>query len=253
MKVTFLGTGTSQGVPVIACDCEVCTSEDPRDERMRSSIMLSDDDRNLIIDTGPDFRRQMLVNSVKTLDAVVFTHEHKDHIAGLDDIRAFNFRQRKKMDVYASENVQKALHREFHYVFADIKYPGVPEISLHEIDIRPFQAAGFNLIPIQVMHHKMPVFAFRVGDFAYVTDANYIAPEEFDKLRGVKHLVINALRKESHLSHFNLEEALEIIRILNPERAYLTHISHLMGLHSDVSDEIPSNVQIAEDGLEIEV
>lgn len=253
MKVTFLGTGTSQGVPVIACDCNVCTSGDPRDNRLRSSIMLSRNGQNLVVDTGPDFRQQMLRAGVESLDAVVFTHEHKDHIAGLDDIRAFNFRQRKKMDVYASASVQTALKREFHYVFAEIRYPGVPEISLHEIDIRPFQAADFKLIPIQVMHHKMPVLAYRIGDFAYVTDANYIEPEEFDKLRGVRHLVINALRRESHLSHFNLEEALEIIRILKPERAYLTHISHLMGLHSDVSAELPANVQIAEDGLEIEV
>lgn len=253
MKVTFLGTGTSQGVPVIACDCEVCTSEDPRDERMRSSIMLSDGDRNLVIDTGPDFRRQMLLNSVKTLDAVVFTHEHKDHIAGLDDIRAFNFRQRRKMDVYASERVQEALKREFHYVFADIKYPGVPEIALHEIDIRPFQAAELKLTPIEVMHHKLPVYAFRVGDFAYVTDANYIAPEEFDKLRGVRYLIINALRRETHLSHFNLEEALEIIRILNPERAFLTHISHLLGRHAEVASELPEGVEIAYDGLTFEV
>lgn len=253
MKVTFLGTGTSQGVPVIACDCDVCTSDDPSDNRLRSSIMLSRNGHNLVIDTGPDFRQQMLRAGVESLDAVVFTHEHKDHIAGLDDIRAFNFRQRRKMDVYASENVQKALQREFHYVFADIKYPGVPEISLHEIDIRPFQAAGYDLIPIQVMHHKMPVFAFRVGDFAYVTDANYIAPEEFDKLRGVKHLVINALRIDTHLSHFSLDEALEIIRILQPDQAYLTHISHLMGLHKEVSENLPENVQIATDGLVINV
>lgn len=253
MKVTMLGTGTSQGVPVIACDCEVCKSTDPRDKRFRASILITEDDRNVVIDTGPDFRMQMLNNNVQSLDAVVFTHEHKDHLAGLDDIRAFNFKQRKKMNVYATERVQEALQREFHYVFAQITYPGVPEITLNTIDLTPFSAGGLEFIPIQVMHYKLPVLAFRVGDFAYVTDANYIAPEEFDKLRGVKHLVINALRIETHMSHFNLEEALEIIAILNPEKAYLTHISHLMGKHADVETHLPENVQIAYDGMEIDI
>lgn len=251
MEVTLLGTGTSQGVPVIACECEVCTSSDPRDKRFRSSILISDEGRNVVIDTGPDFRMQMLQNKVASLEAVVFTHEHKDHLAGLDDIRAFNFKQRRKMDVFATARVQEALQREFHYVFAPIRYPGVPEIALNTIDLTPFEAAKIPFIPIQVMHHKLPVLAFRINDFAYVTDANYIAPEEFDKLRGVKVLVINALRIETHLSHFNLEEALEIIAILKPEQAWLTHISHLLGKHEEVESTLPDNVRIAYDGLKI--
>ena len=253
MKVTFLGTGTSQGVPVIACECEVCQSVDVRDNRLRSSIMLSDGERNLVIDTGPDFRQQMLRERVKSLDAVVFTHEHKDHLAGLDDIRAFNFLQGGKMDVYATPRVQEALRREFHYVFASVRYPGVPEIELHGFDLEPFEVAGFALQPIEVMHHRMPVRAFRVGNFAYVTDANYIAPEEYAKLRGVEVLVINALRKQTHLSHFSLDEALAIVDDLKPKQAWLTHISHMLGRHEDVERELPANVRIAYDGLQFEI
>lgn len=253
MKVTLLGTGTSQGVPVIACDCEVCSSGDFRDQRLRSSIMISQDDHTLVIDTGPDFRQQMLRANVQSLDAVVFTHEHKDHIAGLDDIRAFNFRQRRKMDVYASPQVQQALKREFHYVFADVRYPGVPEIELHRIDSTPFTVAGLRLIPINVLHHKMPVKAFRIADFAYVTDANFIPPAEYEKLKGVHTLVINALRIQRHMSHFNLDEALEIIEDLKPERAYLTHISHLLGKHAEVSNRLPANVELAYDGLSFDL
>ncbi|MFT4779500.1 MAG: phosphoribosyl 1,2-cyclic phosphate phosphodiesterase [Flavobacteriales bacterium] len=253
MKVTLLGTGTSQGVPVIACDCDVCTSDDSRDKRFRASILITKDHQNIVIDTGPDFRMQMLSNKVQSLDAVVFTHEHKDHLAGLDDIRAFNFKQRQKMNVYATAGVQEALQREFHYVFAPVRYPGVPEIKLNTIDLTPFTAGNIQFIPIQVMHHKLPVLAFRVDDFAYVTDANYIAPEEFEKLKGVKYLIINALRIESHMSHFNLEQALEIIALLNPQKAWLTHLSHLMGKHQDIEKLLPENVEIAFDGQEIDI
>lgn len=253
MKITFLGTGTSQGIPVIACSCAICISNDPRDQRLRTSIMVTEDGRNLVVDTGPDFRQQMLRAKVTSLDAVAFTHEHKDHVAGLDDIRAFNFTQKRRMDVYATDRVSEALRREFHYVFADIRYPGVPEINLHEIDSEPFEAGGFELIPIKVMHHRLPVTAFRIRDFVYITDANYIADEEYEKIRGCAVLVINALRIETHMSHFNLDQALSIIDDIQPERAYLIHISHMFGKHADVQATLPSNVFIAWDGLEIEV
>lgn len=253
MKVTFLGTGTSQGVPVIACDCEVCRSTDERDQRLRSSIMLSKDDCNVVIDTGPDFRQQMLREKVQSLEAVVFTHEHKDHVAGLDDIRAFNFKQGGDMAVYATARVQEALRREFHYVFASIRYPGVPSLELRDMDLEPFEIGSIHFIPIEVMHHRMPVRAFRIGDFAYVTDANYIAPDEFDKLRGVDVLVINALRKQTHLSHFSLDQALSVIEELQPKQAWLTHISHMLGRHADVERELPPHVRIAYDGLQIDL
>lgn len=254
MKVTILGSGTSQGVPVIACNCDVCRSEDPRDSRLRTSALIETQNKVIVIDTGPDFRQQMLNAKVDHLDAVVFTHEHKDHVAGLDDIRAFNFKSGgKAMEVYATESVQKALKREFAYVFADSKYPGVPEINLHSIDGSPFIVQGVKVEPIQVMHYKMPVLAFRFDDFAYVTDANYISVEEKNKIRGAKVLVLNALRQSKHISHFNLEEALELIKELEVETAYLTHISHLMGKHAEVSAMLPKNVHLAFDGLEIEL
>lgn len=253
MKVTFLGTGTSQGIPVIACDCAVCSSDDIRDNRFRTSIMITSDQTNLVIDTGPDFRQQMLRENVKNLDGVVFTHEHKDHIAGMDDIRAFNFIQKKDMDIYATAEVQKALNRDFHYVFAKRKYPGVPLVKLHQIDNDPFIVGDIKLIPINVLHYMMPVKGYRVNDFSYITDAKTIPEEEFDKLRGTKILVINALRKTTHISHFNLEEALEIIERIKPHKAYLIHLSHLMGLHQELEKELPENVEIAFDGLTIEI
>jgi phosphoribosyl 1,2-cyclic phosphate phosphodiesterase len=253
MKVTFLGTGTSQGIPVIACNCAVCTSGDFRDNRTRTSIMITSDKTNLVIDTGPDFRQQMLRENVKNLDGVVFTHEHKDHIAGMDDIRAFNFIQKKDMDIYATADVQKALRRDFHYVFATKKYPGVPLVKLHGIDNDPFKVGDIELTPINVLHYMMPVKGYRVGNFSYITDAKTIPEEEFGKLIGTKILVINALRKTPHISHFNLEEALQIIERINPRKAYLVHLSHLMGLHQELEKELPENVEIAVDGLTIEI
>lgn len=252
-KVTFLGTGTSQGIPVIACNCAVCTSNDIRDNRTRTSIMITSGQTNLVIDTGPDFRQQMLRENVKNLDGVVFTHEHKDHIAGMDDIRAFNFIQKRDMDIYATAEVQKALHREFHYVFAAKKYPGVPLVKLHSIDNDPFKVGDIELIPINVLHYMMPVKGYRIGDFSYITDAKTIPEEEFEKLKGSKTLVINALRKTSHISHFNLEEALQIIDRIKPDKAYLIHLSHLMGTHRELEKELPENVEIAVDGLTIEI
>lgn len=253
MTVTFLGTGTSQGVPVIACHCPICTSADPRDQRLRSSVMLSLNDRNVVIDTGPDFRQQMLRAQVQRLDGVVFTHEHKDHIAGLDDIRAFNYFQREKMNVYCTEAVEIALKREFAYAFSDFKYPGIPEIELNRITNSSFDVAGMTLTPIEVMHMKMPVYGYRIGDFTYITDANYISDSEKEKIKGSKVLVLNALRREKHPSHYTLDEALALVEELQPEQTYFTHISHQLGLHEEVSKELPTNVHLAYDGLTITI
>ena len=254
MKFTFLGTGTSQGIPVIACDCEVCQSPDPKDKRTRTAGMVEMDGKFVVIDTGPDFRAQMLREKVKRMDGVVFTHPHKDHIAGMDDIRSFNFRQRRDMDVYANELTLTALKREFYYVFEEIKYPGVPSVVVHEIEeLVPFTVAGMEWLPIPVLHYRMPVFGYRIGDFAYITDANHIPERSMEQLPGLKVLVLNALRKKKHLSHFTLEEAIEIVQILKPERAYFTHLSHLMGTHAEVSKLLPPGIEIAYDGLTIEI
>lgn len=251
MKITFLGTGTSQGVPVIACECNVCRSIDPHDKRLRTSILVELNDKVFVVDTGPDFRQQMLRTKTKQLDAVLFTHEHKDHIAGLDDVRAFNFVQKRSMNVYAEPPVQTALRRDFYYAFADEKYPGVPQIELHTIGTEPFEAEGIPIIPIRVMHYKMPVLGFRFGDFTYITDANFISEEEKEKVRGSKVLVLNALRREDHISHFTLQQALDLIFELKPEKSYLTHISHRLGRHQDIGLELPDNVELAYDGLEL--
>lgn len=238
-------------MPVITCTCEVCRSPDPRDKRLRCSVLLEVGDKVIVIDTGPDFRQQMLREQVMQLDGVVFTHPHKDHIAGMDDVRAFNFRQRRPMDIYANELTLSALKREYAYVFAEDRYPGIPDIRVHLLNGAPFEAAGIELIPIPVMHYKMPVLGFRIGDLAYITDANYIPPESLAKLHGVKVLVLNALRKTEHLSHFSLSQAIAMSRQIGPQHTYLTHISHLMGRHAIVSEELPANVTIAHDGLSI--
>jgi len=253
MKVTFLGTGTSQGVPVIACNCRVCLSENEKDKRLRTSIMVEDKGKVVVIDTGPDFRQQMLRENVQQLDAVVFTHEHKDHIAGLDDVRAFNFKQKKDMDIYATPQVQTSLIREFHYAFADFKYPGVPELALHTIGDESFNVGGVEIQPINVWHYKMPVKAFRINNFTYITDANRIEEEELEKIKGSEIIVINALRKEDHISHFKLSEAIELLEKLKPKKAYLTHISHYLGEHDEVQKELPDFIQIAHDGLVLNV
>jgi phosphoribosyl 1,2-cyclic phosphate phosphodiesterase len=252
MKGIFIGTGTSQGIPVIACKCEVCKSENSKDFRYRTSFFVKSEKTSIVIDTGPDFRMQMLNNKIEKLDGVVFTHEHKDHVAGLDDIRAYNYIQKKDMDVFASEQVQIALHREFPYVFDENKYPGVPRVKLHLINDERFSIGDICLTPINVSHYIMPVKAYRIGSLSYITDAKEISPSEMDKIRGSEVLILNALRKTEHISHFSLAQALEIIKEINPRKAYLTHISHLMGLHDEVSKELPSNVEIAYDGLEIE-
>lgn len=253
MKVTFLGTGTSQGIPVIACNCEVCLSEDKKDNRLRTSVLIETDNQTFVIDTGPDFRQQMLRENVQKIDAVLFTHEHKDHIAGLDDIRAFNFKQKKDMEIYASDNVIKALHREFYYVFETNKYPGVPQLHVNKIDTNKFKVNNIEVIPVEVMHYKMQVFGFRINNFAYITDAKTISEEELKKLNNLDVLVLNALRKTEHISHLNLSEAIEWANTIKPKKTYLTHISHLMGKHQDVSAELPENIEIAFDGLQLNV
>lgn len=254
MKVTFLGTGTSSGVPMIGCKCNVCVSADTRDKRLRPSVMIETDGKVFVIDTGPDFRTQMLRENVSVLTAVIFTHEHKDHIAGLDDVRAFNFIQHRPMDIYAAENVQKAIQREFHYVFSGVDYPGIPRINLHLIeDAAPFVIEGVKFIPIRVFHYKMPVLGFRIGDFTYITDANKIPEGEKEKIRNSKVLVLNALRREHHLSHFTLEQALELMHELKPEKGFFTHISHQLGLHEEVEKELPEFVRLACDGMKVDI
>jgi phosphoribosyl 1,2-cyclic phosphate phosphodiesterase len=253
LKVTFLGTGTSQGVPVIACHCDVCSSTDRRDKRLRCSVLVEWDNYTIVIDTGPDFRQQMLRNKVKNLDAVVFTHEHKDHLAGLDDIRAFNFFSGRHMDIYANTFVETALKREFAYIFADDKYPGIPLVNIHSITKEPFRVLDKLFIPIEVTHYRLPVFGYRIDNFAYITDAKTIADEEIDKLKDIDVLVINALRHHVHPSHFNLEEALQFIELVKPKTAYLTHLSHQMGEHAAVETTLPPYVRIAYDGLVINV
>lgn len=249
MKATFLGTGTSQGVPVIACKCETCRSGDPKDNRLRTSLLIETEEVNIVIDTGPDFRQQMLREDVEKLHAVLFTHEHRDHIAGLDDIRSFNFLQKKPMDIYCEDRILKALKYEYPYIFAEKKYPGIPQINVNLINDQEFKIRDLKITPIRVMHYKLPVLGFRIGDMAYITDANFISEQEKEKLYGVKYLIINALRKEKHVSHFTLSEAIEIIEEISPKRAYLTHISHQMGMHSDLAAELPPHIQPAFDGF----
>ena len=251
MRITFLGTGTSQGVPVIACGCEVCRSLDFRDKRLRVSIHIEIEGKSFVIDTGPDFRQQMLRERIQTLDAVIFTHEHKDHTAGLDDVRAYNFSQKKDMPIYARPTVLEQIQQEFAYAFAEIKYPGTPQITLNEIYHSPFVVEGITFNPIEVLHYKLPVYGFRIGDFTYITDVNYISDQALEKVKGSKVLVIGALRKEKHISHFTLDEAIEVFKKVQPEQGFITHISHQMGLHREVEEELPPFVRLAYDGLSI--
>jgi phosphoribosyl 1,2-cyclic phosphate phosphodiesterase len=251
LKITFLGTGTSQGVPVIGCSCDVCRSLDFRDKRLRSSVHIAVEGHSFVVDTGPDFRQQMLRENIPRLDAIIYTHEHKDHTAGMDDIRPFNFRQKKNIPLYGTPPVLRQLQQEFSYVFAANKYPGAPGVDTHEIGNEPFHVNGVLFRPIQVYHHKLPVLGYRVGDFTYITDANQIPDEELDKIRGSRVLVLNALQLHPHISHFTLEEALEIVAELQPEKAYFTHISHRLGLHTQIESKLPENVFLSYDGLQI--
>ena len=253
LRITFLGTGTSGGVPMIACDCAICTSKNEKDKRLRSSILVQSETTTLIVDTTPDFRLQMLRENVKKLNAVIFTHPHKDHIAGLDDIRAFNFFQKKPVEVYANKLTEEALRREFYYIFSEKKYPGIPDIILHTIPDETFKVGDIPVIPILVHHLKMPVLGFRFGKFTYITDANRIEDEEKEKIKGSEILVVNALRQKEHISHFNLQQAIDLVTELKIPTAYLTHISHQMGLHEEVNNQLPPNIQLAFDGLQIKV
>jgi phosphoribosyl 1,2-cyclic phosphate phosphodiesterase len=251
MKITFLRTGTSQGVPIIACDCDICASPDPKDKRLRSSILVSHNNLNLVVDSGPDFREQMLRANLKHLDALLFTHAHRDHMSGLDDIRGFNFRMKKAIDVYCEKAVEIAIRREFFYAFEEPKYPGVPEMNIHHIGLNQFELIGMPIIPIRVYHHKMPVLGFRFGDFVYITDANRIEDSELEKMKGCKVLVLNALRKEPHISHFTLNEAIDIANFIQPEQTFFTHISHQLGTQQELENELPKGMHLAYDGLEL--
>lgn len=237
---------------MIGCDCLVCSSADPRDNRLRTSILVEDEHTTVVIDSGPDFRYQMLRAGVKKLDGLLFTHEHKDHIAGMDDIRAFNFIGKKPVDIYATAQVQTAIKREFHYAFDAIRYPGVPELRLHTITNAPFQIGTLTFTPVLVKHYLLDVFGFRIGDFTYITDAKTIPEEEHVKIFNSKVLVLNALRREPHVSHFTLGEALEQMAYFQPEAGLLTHLSHQMGVHGEVAKELPPFVNIAHDGLVLE-
>lgn len=249
--ITVLGTGTSQGVPVVACECEVCKSTDSRDKRLRTSVLIDTPHNTLAIDAGTDFRQQMLRENVKHLDAILITHEHKDHIGGIDDIRAFNWVNQQPMEIFGSSGALKTIKKDFSYAFEEVKYPGVPEIKLHPVHSDPFIFRGDTIIPIKALHGLLPVLGFRIADFSYLTDASTITVEELDKMRGSKVVIINGLRVRKHHSHFNLEEAIEILQELKPREGYITHISHQLGLHEAISKSLPTGIQLAYDGLKI--
>jgi len=251
LKITFLGTGTSTGVPMIACSCAVCTSVNKKDKRLRSSILVESETTSIVVDTTPDFRYQMLRANIKKLDAVLFTHPHKDHIAGLDDVRAFNYFQQTAMEIYANSLTEEALKREFAYAFSDKKFPGLPNLNLNTIDETPFQIGDIPVIPVLVWHLKMPVLGFRFGSFTYITDANKIDDEEKEKIKGCKAIVLNALRKEKHLSHFTLDEAVALVQELGVPNGYFTHISHQLGNHDEINKTLPEGIELAFDNQQL--
>lgn len=254
ISITILGTGTSQGIPVIGCDCAVCQSDNPKDKRLRVSALVEVGDTTIVIDCGPDFRQQMLRENVKNVDAVIFTHEHTDHVIGVDDVRPFNFRTRQNMPLFATERVQRDLKNRFGYAFVENPYPGAPMLELKTINkSTPFSIKGVEIIPIEIMHGKLPILGFRIGDFAYLTDMKTVEVAEFEKLEGVKVIVIDSLQQREHFSHMTLEESLAFAERVGAERTYLTHLSHVMGLHDEVSKLLPEGVDIAFDGLRIEV
>ncbi len=252
INVVVLGTGTSQGVPVIGCQCNVCLSSDPKDNRLRSSIMFTYENENFVIDTGPDFRQQMLREDVRSLRAVIYTHSHKDHIAGMDDVRSFNFLEKRDMELFCNPETEEALRREFYYAFEQNKYPGVPNVNINTIGDSPFYLpGGLEVVPIKMYHYKMPVLGFRIGDFAYLTDVKTIADEEIEKLKGINTLILDCLRIKEHISHLNLSEALDLVDRIKPKKTYLTHISHLFATHKGIIEMLPENIEPAYDGLEL--
>lgn len=251
LRITLLGTGTSLGVPIIGCECPVCNSTDPKDNRLRSSAIIEWQDQTILIDAGPDFRQQMLRTSIRKIDAILLTHEHKDHVSGLDDIRALNFLHRKAIDIYAEKRVQEAIRKDFAYVFSVIQYPGIPQMNLRQISPGKIEINGLEIMAIRAMHYKLPILGFRFGDFTYISDTNYIPPEEMEKLRGTKVLVLNALRWEAHLSHNSIPEAISTIKEIKPEKAYLTHLSHQAGKYEDLIRELPEGIEPGYDGLVI--
>ncbi len=251
LTITFLGTGTSTGIPMIACPCRVCHSENEKDKRLRSSIRIESAETTLVVDTTPDFRQQMLRLENKKLDAILYTHPHKDHTGGLDDVRAYNFFQHKPMDLFANALTSEALRRDYAYAFSDHRYPGIPELNMITIDETPFVVGNIPVIPIRVWHHKMPVYAYRFGNFTYITDANRIEDSEMEKIKGTEIIVINALREEDHISHFTLKQAVELVEQLKIPRAYFTHISHQLGKHDEVNKKLPAHISLAYDGLQV--
>lgn len=253
MFVRLLGTGTSQGIPIIGCHCPVCTSTDERDHRLRTSALVEVDGVNILIDAGPDLRQQLLRCGVTRLDALLLTHEHKDHTGGIDDVRPINFLMKTPLNIYGQPRVMKAIRNDYSYAFGPDQYPGVPQLVLNPLQPEPFEVKGVEVIPVKVRHMTLPIFGYRIRNFGYITDASFISETEKKKLYGVKVLAINALRREQHYSHFNLEQALAIIEEIKPERAYLTHVSHRLGKYVDVSQELPQNVFLGIDNQVIEV
>ena len=251
-RLTFLGTGTSQGIPMIGCGCEVCKSMDQRDKRLRASVLIEYEDQTILVDAGPDFRQQMLSAGVSHLDAILLTHNHKDHTGGLDDIRAFNYHEKKAVQIYCEKYVEDALRMEYSYAFAEKKYPGAPEWNVHNIDENPFCINGVEIIPIRGKHYKLPVLGFRFGNIAYCTDMNHIDDSEFSKLQGLEHFVINCVRRGKHISHYSLEEALEVAERVGAKHSWLTHLSHQLPCHAELAAELPAGVNPAYDGLTIE-
>ena len=251
-RLTFLGTGTSQGVPMIGCGCEVCKSQDPRDKRLRASVLVEHEGLRVLVDAGPDFRYQMLRAGVSSLDAILLTHNHKDHTGGLDDIRAFNYHEKRATQIYCEKYVEESLRKEYSYAFEEIKYPGAPEWDVHIIDEKPFTIKGVEITPIRGRHFKLPVLGYRFGNIAYCTDMNHIPEEEYSKLQGLDHFIINCVRRGRHISHYSLEQAIEVAEKVGAKHSWLTHLSHQLPCHEELTKELPEGILPAFDGLVIE-